>query len=90
MDRALELVSPSARNRELKLADLETHKQDILQLREKLQSEIQQANGNKGRYLELVEKFKRERDEWMTKIVRKGEDQLQALMAELKSSRVAA
>ncbi|HUP80391.1 MAG TPA: hypothetical protein VM260_17685, partial [Pirellula sp.] len=84
LDRALSLLHPHTRERQQKLDELETIKIDMMQMKARLEKETEDAKKHRETYLELVDKFKREREKWMAKSIEKGERQIEDLIEEAK------
>lgn len=87
VDRALEFMSPEARARDQKLAELEQHKQEILNLKVKLSEDQKKAHEEREKYMALVDRFKRDRDVWLQKTIAQGEKKIEALISEMKEQK---
>lgn len=73
VERAVQILSPATRARLEGLEQIERLKADIGILQEGLRKETQGAMALKRKYEGMLEEFQREKDEWLTKTVRKAE-----------------
>ena len=80
LERALDHLSPETKAQHQHLAEIESMKEELLGLRRSLAEELKGAKENKRRYTELVTLFKKEREEWMARAVKKAEKKLDDLM----------
>jgi len=86
LDRAVQLLRPETRERKKKLDDLESIKDEMLQSKERLESERAQASSYKEKYLEMLENFKREKEKWLTLAVQKAEQKINELLEAAKQN----
>lgn len=84
IERAMALLHPHTRQRQQKLDELETIKVDMMQIKQRYETETKQATEDREKYQELVEKFKREREKWMQKSIEKGQKQIDGMIEEAK------
>lgn len=80
IDRAINHLSPETKAQHQHLAEIESMKDELQELRRSLAEELKGARENKRRYTELVGLFKKERDEWMSRAVKKAEKKIDAMM----------
>jgi DNA mismatch repair protein MutS2 len=73
IDRALDFLSPEMKAQHEHLREIELLRDELQELRQKLQEETKQARSNKNKYQELISKFRSERDQWMDRTVKKAE-----------------
>ncbi|MBX3035208.1 MAG: Smr/MutS family protein [Bdellovibrionaceae bacterium] len=71
--RAVEILSPATRARYEGLEQIEKLKADIAVLQESLRKDMQAASAAKKKYEKLASDFEKEKDEWLSKTVRKAE-----------------
>ncbi len=80
LDRAIEHLSPETKAQHQHLAEIESMKDELQELRRSLTEELKGARENKRRYTELVSLFKKEREEWMARAVKKAEKKIDEMM----------
>lgn len=78
--RALNHLSPEMKARQEHLRDLETMKEELNSLRRELFKEMQDAKESKRKYLELIANFKKERDQWMDRAIKKTERKIDEML----------
>jgi DNA mismatch repair protein MutS2 len=76
VNRAISFLDPEVRKREMALDEIETIRQETVELRSQLRQEQLAAQADRNRYREMIEKFKFERDEWMKKAIQKAQDKI--------------
>lgn len=80
IDRALNFLSPETKARQQHLQDLEAMKEELQDLRRSLIKELADTKSRKAKYLQLVELFKKERDQWMDRAIKKAERKIDDLL----------
>lgn len=78
--RALDHLSPEARARHEHLRELETMKEELQSLRRGLFTELDEAKSAKKKYAELIANFRREREQWMERTIKKTERKIDELL----------
>ncbi|MBX9769535.1 MAG: Smr/MutS family protein [Bdellovibrionales bacterium] len=86
LQRAMELISPEARQREHGLSELESQRTELHNQRETLVRELRQSQDLRQKYQTLIEKFKSEREIWLKKSVDVAEKQIEKLLSEMKAA----
>lgn len=76
IDRALDFLSPETKAQHQHLREIEAMREELQELRRNLFDELKDARENKRKYLELVGLFKKERDQWMDRAVKKAEKKI--------------
>jgi DNA mismatch repair protein MutS2 len=80
LDRALDHLSPETKAQQQHLNEIEAMKDELQDLRVSLTAELKGARENKRRYTELVTLFKKEREEWMARAVKKAEKKIDQMI----------
>jgi DNA mismatch repair protein MutS2 len=80
IDRALNYLSPEMKARQQNLNDLETMKEELLELRRGLIKEVSSAQETKRKYMELVALFKKEKDQWLDRTIKKTERKIDQML----------
>ena len=80
IDRALNHLTPETKAQHQHLSDIETMKEELQDLRTQLYNELKSTRESKRKYQDLVQLFKKERDQWMEKTVRKAEKKIDDLI----------
>ena len=80
IDRALNFLSPESKAQHQHLREIETMKDELTGLRNQLVDELIEARSSKKRYAELLQLFKKERDQWMERAVKKAERKIETLI----------
>jgi DNA mismatch repair protein MutS2 len=62
------------------MAEIESLKDEVKALRKQLIDDLKAAKENKRRYMDLVQLFKRERDQWMERTVKKAEKKIDEML----------
>jgi DNA mismatch repair protein MutS2 len=78
--RAFEHLSPDAIARHRALNDIEGMREEMQNLRTRLNDELKDAKKNQSKYHELVQLFKREKDLWMDRAVKKAQKKIDELI----------
>jgi DNA mismatch repair protein MutS2 len=76
LQRALDHLSPAMKAQHQSLTEIESMKDELQELRRTLAQELKDARENKRRYTDLVSLFKKEREEWMARAVKKAEKKI--------------
>ena len=76
LDRALDFLSPESKAQHQHIREIEAMKEELQELRRNLFDELKAARENKRRYMEMLQLFKKERDEWMSRAVKKAEKKI--------------
>ncbi len=80
LDRAMNYLSPETKAQHQQLSEIESMKEELHSLRRTLAEELKGARENKRRYTEMVTLFKKEKDEWMARAVKKAEKKIDDMM----------
>jgi DNA mismatch repair protein MutS2 len=80
VDRAVNYLSPDMRARQQNLNDLEAMKEELLSLRRDLIKEMSEAKETKRKYMELVQLFRREKDQWLDRTIKKTERKIDQML----------
>ena len=80
LDRAVEYLSPETKLQHKHLNEIEKMKDELLEQRRSLFDELKIARESKRKYLELVALFKKERDLWMEKAIKKTEKKIEDMI----------
>lgn len=86
IDRALDLLSPSTRERLQKLEQLEQLRNDVSALQDHLRKENNKAQQLKRKYEEKLLTFEKEKQAWLEKTVRKAEKKVEEEIQKAKAS----
>lgn len=73
IDRALDFLSPETKAQHQYLREIEQMKEELQSLRSQLFDELKEARSNKRKYMDMVALFRKERDQWMERAVKKAE-----------------
>lgn len=84
VERAIEILSPATRARLQGLEQIEQLKSDIATAQENLRKENQKAYALKKKYEGLLEEFKKEKDAWLEKSLKKAERKVEEAIAQAK------
>jgi DNA mismatch repair protein MutS2 len=88
LDRALELLSPDAKLEHSYLRDIESLKDDLQRRQKDLEVESRSARETKRTYQSLIQKFRSEKDEWLSRIVKKAEKKIDILIDQSQADQV--
>lgn len=80
IDRAVNYLSPEMRARQQNLNDLEAMKDELLSARRELTKELGDVRETKRKYMELVALFKREKDQWLDRAIKKTERKIDQML----------
>jgi DNA mismatch repair protein MutS2 len=76
VERAIELLSPEAKAHHQAMSSLESVRAELSEIKKQLSKELSQARKAKEKYTDLLEKFRREKDEQLQLTVKKAEKKL--------------
>jgi DNA mismatch repair protein MutS2 len=76
LDRAVNFLSPETKAQHQHLSEIEEMKEELQELRRSLFEELKGAKDNKRKYQELLALFKKERDQWMERALKKAEKKI--------------
>lgn len=80
IDRALNYLSPEMKARQQSMSDLESMKEELLSLRRELIKEMSEAKESKRKYMELVQLFRKEKDQWLERTIKKTERKIDQML----------
>jgi DNA mismatch repair protein MutS2 len=80
IDRAMEFLSPETKLQQVHLREIETMREELQAMRLTLFDELKAARDGKRKYLELVALFRKERDQWMERAVKKAERRIDDML----------
>lgn len=80
IDRALNYLSPEMKARQQQMSDLEAMKEEVLEMRRRLIKEMSEAKETKRKYLELVQLFRKEKDQWLERTIKKTERKIDQML----------
>lgn len=80
VERALDFLSPEIKAQHEHLREIEAMKGELQDLRTRLNQELKEARQNKKRYMEMVALFKKEKDQWMDRAVKKAEKKIDKMI----------
>jgi DNA mismatch repair protein MutS2 len=80
IERAMDFLSPETKAQHQHLEEIEKMKEELQGLRNQLFDELKSARENKRRYMEMVQLFKKERDQWMDRAVKKAEKKIDTMI----------
>lgn len=80
LDRALDHLTPETKAQHQHLAEIEKMKEELQELRRNLFEEIKGAKENKRRYMEMIALFKKDRDLFMDRAVKKAEKKIDEMI----------
>ena len=80
IDRALDYLSPETKAQHQYLTEIEAMKEELSELRNSLIDELKDARESKRKYHDLLALFRKERDQWMERAVKKAEKKIDDLI----------
>lgn len=80
VDRALDYLSPETKVQHQHLAEIESMKEELQALRNSLIDELKDAKDSKRKYSELIANFKKDRDQWLERSVKKAEKKIDEMI----------
>lgn len=86
VDRALEVLSPSTRERLQKLEQLDQLREDISRLQDQLRQENSKAQSLKKKYEAKLKEFEKEKQAWLEKTVKKAEKKVEEEIQKVKAA----
>lgn len=84
VERAIELLSPHAKEKLSRLDEIEQMKTDIQSLREQLKKDSQKAKSEKEKYENLIQQFEKEKELNLKKLLRESERKIEDLISQAK------
>ncbi len=86
--RALELLTPEARQRWDGMREIERIKQDLSLLRKQADKDQQEAKATQQKYQTLLQQFEKEKEAWLSKSIKKAEKKLDEYVSQAKVQEV--
>lgn len=80
LDRAMDFLSPETKAQQQHLREIEGMRDELQSLRRNLFDELKIARESKRKYLELVQLFKAEREQWMGRAIKKAEKKIDDML----------
>jgi DNA mismatch repair protein MutS2 len=80
VERAMTFLSPETKAHQQNLEEIEKLRDELQDMRRGLFDELKNAKEYKKKYLDLISLFKKERDQWMERAVKKAERKIEQLM----------
>ena len=80
IERALDFLSPETKAQHQHLREIESMREELQEMRRELFDELKGARESKRKYLDLVQLFKKERDQWMERAVKKAEKKIDEMI----------
>ncbi|MDX9731282.1 MAG: endonuclease MutS2, partial [Bdellovibrionales bacterium] len=80
IDRAMNYLSPETKARQEHLRDIENMKEELQTLRRELVKETMEAKESKRKYMDLVTLFRKERDQWLERTIKKTERKIDQML----------
>ncbi len=80
VERALDYLSPETKAQHQHLAEIESMKEELQALRNTLIDELKDAKESKRKYSELIANFKKDRDQWLERSVKKAEKKIDEMI----------
>lgn len=88
IEKAEDFMSPVARDKSKSLKEIDDLRGQIVELKNKTQSDQLEANHLKTQYQELIKKFREQRDRWLTKALEKAEKKIENLIEDARQERL--
>ncbi len=88
LQRALDFLSPEAKARQLHLSEMESLKEELTRARRELMAELQETKESKRKYQELLVNFRRDRDQWLERSVKKAERKIDEMIEAARAEEV--
>jgi DNA mismatch repair protein MutS2 len=80
VERALDYLSPETKAQHQHLAEIESMKEELQALRNTLIDELKDAKESKRKYSELITNFRKDRDQWLERSVKKAEKKIDEMI----------
>ncbi len=80
LERAVNYLSPETKAQHQHLREIEEMREELQSLRREAHQELKGARESKRKYMELVQLFKKERDQWMDRAVKKAEKKIDEMI----------
>jgi len=87
--QALEYLSPETRKKEGQLDEIESYKQQLIELKNKLSVDSDLVEQQKEKYKKLLLKFEVEKQNWIQKSVERAEKKIEKIIDEMKTEKSA-
>ncbi|MCC6276573.1 MAG: Smr/MutS family protein [Oligoflexia bacterium] len=88
LKKALAYLAPESLQKSKELSEIESLKDQILELKAQTVSDRDEANKSKLIYQELVKKFREQRDKWLEKALQKAEKKVEDLIEQARQQRL--
>jgi DNA mismatch repair protein MutS2 len=86
--RAKSFLSPDSQSRSKDLTEIEYVKDQLQELKKQAQVDCDEAKNKKQEYLELVKKFREQRDRWLEKALEKAQKKIENLIEDARLDRL--
>ncbi|MCM2282207.1 MAG: Smr/MutS family protein [Bdellovibrionaceae bacterium] len=80
VERAMDFLSPETKAQQQHLREIEATKEELQELRRRLQDDARDAREAKKKYLELIQNFRQEKDQWLERSVKKAEKKIDDML----------
>lgn len=80
VERAVDFLSPETKAQHQHLREIEATKEELQSLRRQLLEEAREARETKKKYLELIQNFRQEKDQWLERSVKKAEKKIEDMI----------
>lgn len=80
VERALDFLSPEAKAQHQHLREIEQTKEELQELRRQLQEDAREAREAKKKYMDLIQHFRQEKDQWLERSVKKAEKKIEDMI----------
>jgi DNA mismatch repair protein MutS2 len=80
IENAMSYLSPESKAQHQYLHEVESMRDELQELRRSLFDELKETRETKRKYLDLVQAFKKERDQWLERSVRKAEKKIDEMI----------
>ncbi len=88
VERALEFLSPETKARHQHLREIEATKEELQELRRQLQDDARSAREAKKKYMDLIQRFRQEKDQWLERSVKKAEKKIDEMIGKAQVENV--
>lgn len=80
IERAMNYLSPESKAQHQYLHEIESMREELQELRRNLFDELKEARESKRKYQDLLTAFKKDRDQWMDRVVKKAEKKIDEMI----------
>ncbi len=87
--KAIEYMSPETQKKESQMDEIESYKQQLIDLKNKLSVENEVVEQQKEKYKKLLLKFEVEKQNWIQKSVERAEKKIEKIIDEMKAEKSA-